>query len=299
VQLTSKDGRDFVKRDVVLVDDTATSMEVSLWGEMAKVENGKFEGHPVLACKGVSVKEWNGGRSGSVLSSGTVVFHPEIAEAKRIKQWWSDGGSTQTVAALSIQGGAGAGRARNAKKVTLAELRSAADQLVERAEIYTVVARLGFLQMRKQGDQQPLQYLACMETKPGSTLLCNRRVDETGFCAACQKAGKVQARLNVRCRFSDFEDSAWLTTFHEAAQEVLAMKADEVREMELHGDREKLESIIRGKYFGAPLQLTVRAKLDTWNGETRTGITCIDARPVSLGEHGRKMLSDVLSMLES
>ena len=35
------------------------------------------------------------------------------------------------------------------------------------------------------------------------------------------------------------------------------------------------------------MQLTVRAKLDSYNGEVRTNVVCIDARPVSLGERGR------------
>jgi len=38
----------------------------------------------------------------------------------------------------------------------------------------------------------------------------------------------------------------------------------------------------------------VRAKCETYNGESRTNVSCIDARPVPLGQHGRAMLKEVL-----
>merc|ERR1711879_313095 len=141
---------------------------------------------------------------------------------------------------------------------------------------------------KKQGEIQPLFYIACQEAIEGRTLPCQRRVDSTGFCASCNRAGKAAPRLNIRCRFMDFADSAWITTFHEAAQQVLDLKAEEVQNMEGgEGGRELLESAMSTKYFNQPLQVTLRAKMDTYQGEPRQNITCVDARPVDRGERGR------------
>ncbi len=41
-----------------------------LWGERAQEVDSKFEGKPVIAVKRVLVKEWNGGRGGSLLQDG-------------------------------------------------------------------------------------------------------------------------------------------------------------------------------------------------------------------------------------
>merc|ERR1712194_137261 len=143
-------------------------------------------------------------------------------------------------------------------------------------------------------------YVACMEPKEGNGLPCNRRVDSSGFCATCNRAGKVAPRLNLRCRFADFADSAWITTFHEAAQNVLDLKAEEVQELEAgSGGREALEATISSKYFNQPLQVTLRAKMDTYMGEARPNITCIDARPVPRGEHARSLLKEISTMLEA
>lgn len=296
---TSKDGRDMTKREITVADDTLTSMTVTLWGNKAKQEESNFEGQPLVCLKGVRVQDWNGGRSGSMLEAGSVVWKPTTSEALRIQQWWSQGGSTQNLTALSAEFGAGGGtRAPTGKASNMAELREAAEQVTAQGELYGIVTRLALVQTKKQGEVQPLFYLACQEPKPGGSLPCNKRVDSSGFCASCNRNGKVAPRLNIRCRFCDHADSAWLTTFHEAAQKVLAATAEETQALEAgDGGREALETAVRRQYFQQPLQLTVRAKLDTYNGESRPNITCIDARPVDRRLHGREMLKGIKEML--
>merc|ERR1719203_77982 len=108
----------------------------------------------------------------------------------------------------------------------------------------------------------------------------------------------VAPRLNIRCRSSDYSDSAWLTTFHEAAQKVLVTTAEDAQSLEIgEGGRDALEAAVRRRYFQQPLQLTVRARLDTYNGEVKPNITCVDARPVQRGAHAREMLKGIQEML--
>lgn len=261
-----------------------------------------FEGNPVVAAKGVLVKEWNGGRSGSLMGGGAFVASPTEPEALRLKEWWAQGGSSQKATALSQSGpGAGGARLSNAKAVTLAELRLVAERLGEKTEIFSCVSRLSLVQTRKQGEAQPLQYMACQEPRDGSTLTCNRRLDTSGYCAACGRNGKAAARMFLRCRYADFTDSTWLTTFHEGAQQVIDMKAEDVRAMEMgtgeNSGREALEDTLQKRYFRQPMQLTVRARLETYQGEQRPNVSCIDARPVPWAEHGRVLLKEVQEML--
>merc|ERR1712217_54132 len=140
-------------------------------------------------------------------------------------------------------GGGGSAATRAATAMNFAEMRRASESLSEQPQYFSILCRLSAVQTRKQGETQPLHYLACQEPKEGTTLPCNRRVDPAGFCASCNRAGKAAPRLNIRCRFMDFADSAWITTFHEAAQQVLDLKAEEVQSMEGgEGGRESLES---------------------------------------------------------
>merc|ERR1719277_218145 len=297
---TSKDGREMTKREITIADDTATSLQVTLGGNKAKQDDSNFEGQPLVCLKGVRVQEWNGGRSGSMLEAGSVVWQPATPEAQRVQQWWSQGGSTQGLTALSAEFGAGAGsqRAPTGNASCIAELREAAEGVTTQGETYSIVTRLALVATKKRDEVQPLYYLACQEPKTGSSLPCQKRVDGSGFCASCNRVSKVAPRLNIRCRFCDHSDSAWLTTFHEAAQKVLQTTAEEAQALEQgEGGRDALEAAIRKRYFQQPLQLSVRAKLDTYNGEVRPNITCIDARPVQRGAHAREMLKGIREML--
>jgi len=83
VSFQSKDGRELVKREIVIADDTATCMDVVLWGERAKLEDDKFKDSPVIALKGVIVKDFQGGRSGSLMQQGHLVLPHQGAEAER------------------------------------------------------------------------------------------------------------------------------------------------------------------------------------------------------------------------
>jgi len=227
---------------------------------------------------------------------------PTLPEVSRVQKWWSEGGgSTQALTDLSkTNGGANAARSLNARAMNLAEMRFAQDGLTDQVEHYTIVCRLGAVQTRKQGDVQPLYYQACQEAKEGTTLPCNRRVDSSNFCAACSRAGKTAPRLNLRCRFMDCADSAWITTFHEGAQQLLDMKAEEVQAMETgEGGREALEAAISSKYFNEPLQITLRAKMDSYNGEARPNVTCVDARPLDRREKGRMLLQEISTMISA
>mmetsp|Transcript_62114 Transcript_62114/g.96504 ORF Transcript_62114/g.96504 Transcript_62114/m.96504 type:complete len:470 (+) Transcript_62114:51-1460(+) len=304
MSVTGKDGQALTKREITVADDSATSMTVTLWGERAQQEDKKFEGHPVVALKSVAIKDWQGSRSGSLLQSGSIAFNPAVLEAKRAQEWWSQGGSSQELVQLSSQGGGGGGdssrMSQNAKPTTLAGLRMAAERLTSQPEVFIATTRLALIQTRKQGEPQPLCYKACQELKEGKSWSCNKRVDETGFCASCNRVGAKSApRLNMRCRFVDAEDQMWLTCFNEAATKVLGMSAEEVSKLEAtaaekgEAGREELEAAVRKSYFGMPFRLTVRARMETYNGESRANFSVADARPVSYGDRGREMLKDI------
>jgi len=287
-EFTSQAGKVLQKREITIADYTGNSLGVTIWGDRAQQDDAKFDNNPVVSLKGVRIGEWNGGRQGSLMAAGMMTFQPSTPEAARIQSWWSQGGSSQKLTALSIEGGGSGGKA--GKPATLAEMRQAADLIGVEPEFFIVVSRLALVQTQKQGQPQPLYYMACQETR--------RKVDETGFCASCNRIVQTAPRLNIRCKFSDVTDSAWLTTFHEAAVKVLDKTAEEVKTIETgEGGREAVEATIRRCYFSQPLQLGIRVKQDTYNGETRANISCIDARPVQRGAHGRTMLKEISEML--
>ena len=75
--LTTKSGRDCVKRDLEIVDDSQHSIRVTLWGERAEKELAKYDQAPVIAFKGVKLGDY-GGRSIGTYGSSTIVANPEV-----------------------------------------------------------------------------------------------------------------------------------------------------------------------------------------------------------------------------
>ena len=76
------------------------------------------------------------------------------------------------------------------------------------------------------------------------------------------------------------------------------MPAKTLKSVDLEDSPDKggLEAKLKEQYFARPLQLTLRARMDTYNGETRANVTCVDARAVPYAEHGRKMLAEIQAM---
>merc|ERR1712046_250716 len=115
---------------------------------------------PAVALKEVLVKEWNNGRAGSLLQDGHLLFDSKEPAVQKVAQWWAAGGASQSITALSIAGGLGGGIIKNAKDMNFNEVRLASEKLLDQQEVYRVVGRLSIVQKR-QGENQPLPYLAC------------------------------------------------------------------------------------------------------------------------------------------
>jgi hypothetical protein len=113
---------------------------VTLSGDRAQKEDKEFEGNPVMVIKGVIVKEWGNGRKGSLLEAGALLTSPAIPEAEKVRQWWSQGGSSQTLSALS-DGAFVGGKAPVGKSASLSDIRVAGEQATFSEEVFSVVCR--------------------------------------------------------------------------------------------------------------------------------------------------------------
>uniref|UniRef100_A0A7S4V9D6 Replication protein A subunit n=1 Tax=Alexandrium monilatum TaxID=311494 RepID=A0A7S4V9D6_9DINO len=295
ISITAKDGTELAKREVVIADQSGCTILVILWGDRAKTEDEKFANNTILGLKGVLIKEWNDGRHGTHLSEGELILNPDIPEAQQVRQWWMQGGCNQSLVALSTPTGVSDGGSGTV--VGLAELPQAVSKTTA-IQVFIVFCRLHSVQMMRQGEPMPLYYKACQESKGNGTWFCNRRVDEAGFCAGCNRTVKHELKLNIRCHYSDYLDSNWIGTFHDPATQILGFDAEEASEYESgKGGRELLETKIKEQYYSQPLQLMVRAKMEMFNDQPRINVGVFDAVAVDLGSRGRDLLEEIRQMV--
>merc|ERR1712134_49904 len=118
------------------------------------------------------------------------------------------GGSTQSLVSLK---GAGGGGRNFTECSSISQMRRLSEEVGDQQQTFSVTARFVVASTRRQGEQVPLHYDACAETREGAygALPCNRRLDPSGFCAACDRAGKKVIRVNARCKYADYADGCW------------------------------------------------------------------------------------------
>lgn len=121
------DNSQLIKREIVLVDQSARTVRVTLWGKLAEEEGSAIQGmdHPVVAFKGLRVGDFGGVSLGTLGRTVVQVDPQDLAEANTLRHWYSNGGSsaptTEAGAGLANakQGGEGGGNGRK----TLTEMQ--------------------------------------------------------------------------------------------------------------------------------------------------------------------------------
>ena len=116
VDLQTKAGKNLTKREIVLMDRTATCVSLTLWGNTAQNFNGV--GNPIVAAKnakvsGMSLKldfhknvfflstDYNG----VTLSGSEILINPDIEIAHELKGWWDNEGVNTEGTSITTSGG--------------------------------------------------------------------------------------------------------------------------------------------------------------------------------------------------
>ena len=84
--VAKQSGRELVKRTVSIADESAASIEVTVWGNQAEAFP-EVSGTAVVAFKGLRVTEWNQRSLGMNMSS-TYEVEPDHERVAALKEWW-------------------------------------------------------------------------------------------------------------------------------------------------------------------------------------------------------------------
>ena len=221
-QITSKSsGKPFEKRELTMVDDTGYSVRVTIWGKTANSFSASPES--VVAFKGTKVSDF-GGRSLSLLSSGTMTVDPDIPDAHRLKGWYDSAGrrtdNFATHQGMSSMGGA-TGRKDEVK--TIAQVKDENLGMEDQA-YYSIKATVVFVK------QDNFCYPAC------SNADCNKKVVEMGdgtwHCEKCNSShDRPDYRYIVSLNVADHTSHQWLSCFNDTGVTLFGMTANELMEL--------------------------------------------------------------------
>jgi replication factor A1 len=255
-QIVSKTSKPFDKRELTLVDNTLHQVRLTIWGETANTFDAPLES--VVAFKGVKVSDF-GGRSLSLLSSGSMTVGPDIDEAHKLKGWYDAQGRSDQY--TSHQNTMSAGTGRNDVYKTIAEVKDENLGMSDTPDYFTLKATIVFIK------QANMYYAACQSER------CNKKVIEIEIgqwrCESCDKTwDKPQHRYVMSMNAADFSGQLWLSFFDDSASLILGKSADEMQELQEAGDEGAVNSIVQDATCKTYI-FRCRAKMDTYKDESR------------------------------
>ena len=251
-------SKPYSKRDLTLVDDTLHSVRLTIWGNMAKEFNADPDS--VIAFKGVKVSDF-GGRSLSLLSSGSMALDPDIDEAHKLKGWYEAAGQNSTYQTHVQAGLSGPSGGRSDTYKTIAQVRDENLGMSEQPDFFTLKATVVFIK------KENFAYPACL------TEGCNKKVVEIDPGQwRCERCDKNHPQPNWRYILSvsvnDYTGQLWLSGFDDTGRLLIGVDANELTRLRDEGEEAKFTETFNDANCKTMI-FRVKAKMDTFQDQQR------------------------------
>ncbi|KAH9821569.1 hypothetical protein DFH28DRAFT_883097 [Melampsora americana] len=275
--VTKQTQREMAKRDITLVDQSAFSVRMTLWGKQAEDFNAPVES--ILAFQGVRVGDYQG-RNLSMVSSSIMAVNPEIPEAFDLRGWYDTEGAT---VAIQSHSGAGSVGMNNQIAITEESLKSIGQVKLEelgkseKGDYFNLRATVMFVK------NEVFSYPAC------PTERCNKKMvqhgDDEWKCDKCDKTyPEPDHRYLIQLTVSDYSGVMYLSGFNEVGQILIGKTANELIQLQQEED-EKFKKVI-SEATCRTYDFVCRAKQETYQDNARTKYSIIRLGEVKWKEAG-------------
>jgi len=257
-QITSKStSKPYDKRELTLVDDSDFSVRLTIWGKTAMAFDAQPES--IVAFKGAKVSDF-GGRSLSLLSSGSMSLDPDIQEAHRLRGWYDSDGRGNTFASHSGMASAGAAGGRQDPLKTVAQVREENLGMSETTDYFSTKATIVYIR------QENVAYPACLNDG------CNKKVimEDTGKwrCEKCNIAHpKPEYRYIMSINVNDHTGQLWLSCFDDVGRMIMGMTADQLMNLKENDEPAAAQAFEEANC--KTLVFKCRAKMDSFQDQQR------------------------------
>ncbi|KAI0019352.1 replication factor-A protein [Xylariomycetidae sp. FL0641] len=283
-QITSKStGKPYDKRELTLVDNSRYSVRLTIWGKTATSFSAQPES--VVAFKGVKVSDF-GGRSLSLLSSGTINVDPDIVEAHKLKGWYETEGRTENFSTHQTMASVGAATGRPDQTKNILQVKD--ENLgMEDTSYFNVKATIVYIK------QENFCYPACSCTGcKQCDRGCSKKVvdqgDGTWRCERCDiNHARPQYRYIMSVNVNDHTGQLWLSCFDDVGRVIMGISADELMEIK-ENDEDRAPAIFDAANC-TKLNFRCRAKMDTYGENQRVRYQVLSASPLDFKAEALKL----------
>ncbi|GMG13997.1 unnamed protein product [Aspergillus oryzae] len=257
-QIMSKTtNKPYNKRELTLVDSTGFSVRLTVWGSTAL--NFNVTPESVIAFKGVKVSDF-GGRSLSLLSSGSMTVDPDIEEAHKLKGWYDAQGRDGVFASHASMPGVAASTTKLEQFKTVAQVKEEQLGMSDEVAYFSLKATVIYIK------QDTMCYPACLSEG------CNKKVTELDpgqwRCERCDKTHpRPEYRYIMLISVSDHTGQLYLSCFDEVGRYMMGTSADQLMEIR-HNDDKAAGDIFQDANCRT-WNFRCRAKIDNFGDQQR------------------------------
>ncbi|KHJ88565.1 replication factor-a protein 1, partial [Oesophagostomum dentatum] len=268
----SRQGRECVKRDIDLIDQSGTVVQLTLWGDQAE----HFDDHAlgqVISIKGALVKEWNGAFSLAVASASKIELSPQLDEVPALYEWYTKERASVDAKTISMAAsGGGDAFGRDLRFIgTATALQLGNEAALANGRYMNLKAMITTIKT------DAALYQSCPNEG------CSKKVVQLGVdqyrCEKCDTSTDTfKWAYMVQAELTDLSGSLWVTMFSNAATKVFGMEAQKLGELK-EVDKEAYDKVLTGmcfKYFN----WRINARTNTYNEETRMRYSVLGCDPV-------------------
>ncbi|KAE8334163.1 hypothetical protein BDV24DRAFT_146312 [Aspergillus arachidicola] len=277
-QIMSKTtNKPYNKRELTLVDSTGFSVRLTVWGSTAL--NFNVTPESVIAFKGVKVSDF-GGRSLSLLSSGSMTVDPDMEEAHKLKGWYDAQGRDEVFASHASMPGVATSTTKLEQFKTVAQVKEEQLGMSDEVAYFSLKATVIYIK------QDTMCYPACLSEG------CNKKVTELDpgqwRCERCDKTHpRPEYRYIMLISVSDHTGQLYLSCFDEVGRYMMGTSADQL--MELRQNDEKAAGDIFQDANCRTWNFRCRAKIDNFGDQQRIRYQIVTAKPVNYSEEALRL----------
>ncbi|KAB8214769.1 hypothetical protein BDV33DRAFT_182190 [Aspergillus novoparasiticus] len=277
-QIMSKTtNKPYNKRELTLVDSTGFSVRLTVWGSTAL--NFNVTPESVIAFKGVKVSDF-GGRSLSLLSSGSMTVDPDMEEAHKLKGWYDAQGRDEVFASHASMPGVATSTTKLEQFKTVAQVKEEQLGMSDEVAYFSLKATVIYIK------QDTMCYPACLSEG------CNKKVTELDpgqwRCERCDKTHpRPEYRYIMLISVSDHTGQLYLSCFDEVGRYMMGTSADQL--MEIRQNDEKAAGDIFQDANCRTWNFRCRAKIDNFGDQQRIRYQIVTAKPVNYSEEALRL----------
>lgn len=278
-KITTKAQKELTKRDVELIDSSSCSVVLTLWGDQAEDKDASLQQERVIAVRGARLSEFQGGKTLNAGFSGSIIFDPDMDEARSLTAWYSKQGLEAPVTPISHTNDYRGDRWKTLRQA-LVEKLGYGDQ----ADYFT---NLFFI---SNVNKERIVYESC----PNQA--CAKKVvsvsEGVWRCERCnEEIHKVAYRLLPMLTISDSTGSVFVIAFEEQAAQILGKTGLEIGELlcDVGNGGPQIDRMVADVCFSQHV-IRVRVKSEIWNDKQRLKYSIAAVTHVTEAEIAKRLV---------